>query len=603
MLGGPAPVTERPTEPLGRAAAGPAGPAGPAGSAEPVRRAVPPPAEPMHPAEMTQPLTPVTGSTPPPPPSPSVRKTSIGRASSLMAVANLTSRITGFLRQIVLVAVLGLATLHDAFQISNTLPNIVYELLVGGVLSSVLIPLLVRAQSDDEDGGQEYIRKLLTLAGVVLLVATVLAVLAAPLLTRLYTGGDEDTGALATTLAYLLLPQIFFYGVGAILGAVLNSRGAFAAFAWAPVLNNVVVLGVLGVYVFVPADQKLLVLGLGTTLGIVVQTVVLIPAVRRAGFSYRPVWGWDARMTAAGKLAGWAVLYAFIGFLGYLVTTRLLAEAPDGSVAIYSQAWLLLQVPYGVLGVSLLTALMPRMSRAAAAGRFDDVISDLSLGSRMSAVFLIPVAAVFTAFGPEIGVALFGLRSGNVDGAGLIGLALAFSAFGLAPFAVTLLQMRVFYALTDSRTPTMVQAFTVLVKIALMLGCVALLDPQYVVLGLAASNSLSFVAGALLGQLLLRRRLGRLPSGQILSTGLRVLVAAAVGALAARGALALLDLEPMAEFSPLARGWIAVFLAMVLGGPLMLLVLRVLRVREVEPLLRRIDAVLDRLRARRVRVR
>jgi putative peptidoglycan lipid II flippase len=547
---------------------------------------------------MTQPLTPVTGSNPPPP-----RPTSIGRASGLMAVANLTSRITGFLRQIALVAVLGFAALHDAYQISNTLPNIVYELLIGGVLSSVLIPLLVRAQSDDEDGGETYIRKLLTLAGSVLLVATVLAVVAAPLLTRLYASGDEDTAALATTLAYLLLPQIFFYGVGAVLGAVLNSRGAFAAFAWAPVLNNIVVLGVLGAYVFVPDEQKLLVLGLGTTLGIVVQTAVLIPAVRRAGFSYRPVWGWDPRMSAAGKLAGWAVLYAFIGFLGYLVTIRLAAEAPDGSVTIYTNAWLLLQVPYGVLGVSLLTALMPRMSRAAAAGRFDDVISDLSLGSRMSAVFLIPVSAVFTFFGPEIGVALFGLRSGNLDGAGMLGLALAFSAFGLAPFAVTLLQMRVFYALTDSRTPTMVQAFTVLVKIALMLGCVALLEPQYVVLGLAASNSLSFVAGALLGQLLLRRRLGRLPSGTILFTGLRVLVAAVVGGLAARGVLALLDMGPMAEFSPLARAWISVFLAMVLGGPLILLVLRVLRVREVDPLLRRIDTILDRLRARRAGAR
>jgi putative peptidoglycan lipid II flippase len=527
---------------------------------------------------------------------------SLGRASSTMAIASLVSRITGFLRQIALVAVLGVTVLNDSYTISNTLPNIVYELLIGGVLSSVLIPLLVRSQAEDADGGETYIRRLLTLAGIALLISTALAVAAAPLLTRLYISDDTSTAdpELATTLAYLLLPQIFFYGIGAILGSVLNSRGAFGAFAWAPVLNNIVVLAVLGVYLLVPEGLRLLVLGLGTTMGIVVQTVVLIPAMRRTGFRFRPVWGWDPRLRAAGHLAGWAVLYVLIGQAGYIVTTRIATGSAEGAAAVYSNAWLLLQVPYGVLGVSLLTALMPRMSRAAAAERFDDVVADLSLGSRMSAVFLIPVSAVFTAFGPEIGVALFGLREANLDGAQMIGAALAVSAFGLWPFAVTLLQMRVFYAMTDSRTPTMVQLFTVVVKVSLMLACAALLEPRDVVLGLAAANSLSFVAGAALGQLLLRRRLGRLPSRAILSTGLRTLVAAAVGISAARGVLALLDLEPMSTFSPLGRAWTALFLAVVLGGPLILLVMRVLRVRETEPLLRRIDGILDRLRARRV---
>jgi putative peptidoglycan lipid II flippase len=550
-----------------------------------------PPADPGSAAELTQPLVPVR-----PPAAP--RGASIGRASSMMAVANLTSRVTGFLRQIVLVAVLGITALNDAYTISNTLPNIVYELLIGGVLSSVLIPLLVGSQAEDDDGGQLYIQRLLTIAGTVLLAITGLAMLAAPLLTSLYTGGATETAGLATALAYLLLPQIFFYGIGAILGAVLNSRGAFGPFAWAPVLNNVVVLLVLGAYLFVPADLRLTLLGAGTTLGIVVQTVVLLPAMRRAGFRYRPVWSWDPRLRTAGRLAGWAVLYAFIGFVGYLVTIRIAAESGTGGVVVYTNAWLLLQVPYGVLGVSLLTALMPRMSRAAAAGRTDDVVADLSLGSRLAAMFLVPVSVVITVFGPEIGTALFGLRSANLDGAQLLGTALSVSAFGLFPYAVTLLQMRVFYAMTDSRTPTLVQLFTVVVKLVLMVACPLLLEPRQVVLGLAVANSASFVAGAVLGQLILRRRLGRLPTGKILSTAGRTLVAAVVGALAARGVLALLDTEPMRALSAVSRAWTSVFLAAVLGGPLIVLAMRVLRVREVEPLLRRIDRVTDRLRAR-----
>ncbi len=389
---------------------------------------------------------------------------SIGRSSSLMAVASLVSRITGFLRQVALFTALGATILNDAYTVANTLPNIVYELLLGGALSSVMIPLLVRAQKEDPDGGEAYTRKLITLAAVALLLATAIGVAAAPLLTRLYMGAGATSTAdpeLATTLAYLLLPQIFFYGLGAILGAILNSKGAFGAFAWAPVLNNVVVLGVVAAYLVVPDDARLLVLGVGTTLGIVVQTLVLLPALRRAGFRYRPLWGWDPRLTQASGLAVWALLYVLIGQAGLIVTTRIATGADGGAYAIYSNAWLLLQVPYGVLGVSLLTALMPRMSRAAADGRTEDLAADLGLGSKLASVLLVPISVLLTVFGTAVGVALFGLRSGNLDGANDLGAVLAVSAFGLLPFAITMLQLRVFYALTDSRTATLVQLFTV----------------------------------------------------------------------------------------------------------------------------------------------
>ncbi|MDN5859976.1 MAG: murein biosynthesis integral membrane protein MurJ [Pseudonocardia sp.] len=535
---------------------------------------------------------------------------SIGRSSGMMAIANLVSRITGFLRQIVLFIVLGATVLGDSYTVSNTLPNIVYEFLIGGVLSSVMIPLLVRAQHEDPDAGERYTRRLFTLAGAALLVATALALLAAPLLINLYvapTGNRE----LATAFAYLLLPQILFYGLGALMGALLNTKGAFGAFAWAPVVNNVVVLAVLGVYVLVPGEisldpvrmgeVKLLVLGLGTTLGIVAQTAVLLPAMRRIGFHYRPVWGWDPRMSATGGLALWTVAYVLIGAVGLNVTTKVATAADGGAFVIYANSWLLLQVPYGVLGVSLLTALMPRMSRAAAEGRTADVLDDLSMGSRLSTVFLLPLAALFTAFGPAIGVALFGLRSSGVDGAQQIGLALAFSAFGLVPYAITLLQLRVFYALTDSRTPALIQLVSVGVKVPLLLLCPLLLAPRDVVLGLVVANGLSFVVGAVVGQLLLRRKLGSVRSAEVANTAWRTLLASA-GATAVAWLVVTL-LEPLDALPPLGRAWVQVLLGTVIWLPLTVLGLRLLRVSELEPLTRRLAGLAGRFDPRRSRGR
>ena len=407
-----------------------------------------------------------------------------------MAAGTLVSRVTGFLRQLALVSVLGLGVVNDSYTVANTLPNIVYELLLGGVLTSIMVPLLVRAQTDDPDGGEAYTRRLLTVAGAALVLATLVAMATAPLLTRLYLGdGDGPANPdLATAFAWLLLPQIFFYGLGALLGALLNTRGVFGPFAWAPVLNNVVVIAVLAVYAAMPGplsldpvrmgEPKLLVLGLGTTLGIAVQALVLIPAVRRAGFRYRPLWGWDRRLGETGGLALWVVAYVLIGQVGYIVTTRVAADAAPGSVAIYANAWLLLQVPYGVLGVSLLTALMPRMSRAAAEGRTTDVVADLALGIRLSAVVLLPVSVLLTLFGTELGVALFSLGAGAADGGSArLGATLAASAFGLLPFAVVMLQLRVFYALTDSRTPTLLQLLIVGVKVPLLLAAPLVLPP------------------------------------------------------------------------------------------------------------------------------
>jgi putative peptidoglycan lipid II flippase len=478
---------------------------------------------------------------------------SLGRASRTMAIASAASRLTGFLRSLAIVAALGVALTGNAYNTANTLPNIVYELLLGGVLTSVVVPLLVGAQERDADRGEAYAQRLLTLAVVALAVATVLATLAAPLLTAVYVPGGDYKAELTTLLAYLLLPEIFFYGLGALLGAILNTRGVFGPPAWAPVLNNVVVIAVAGIFLAVTHDAgrrtteslttgEVLLLGIGTTLGIVVQALVLVPALRRTGFRFR--WRLDlrgSRLGEAGPLALWVIGYVVISQLGYLVQLRIANSIPDSEpgTSVFINASLLFQMPYGILGVSLLTALMPRMSRAAARGDRDRVLADLSLGSRLTALALLPVTGLFMVLGPAIGTVVFAHGRTDVPEARTIGAVLAVSAFGLVPFAVTMLQLRVFYAVKDARTPTLVNVGMVAAKVALCLVAAAVLPDRHLVAGLAVATSLSYVLGAGLGEVLLRRRFGPLGTGRVLRAGAGFLVLATAGALAAWGVLVL----------------------------------------------------------------
>jgi putative peptidoglycan lipid II flippase len=525
---------------------------------------------------------------------------SLLRASRVMAFASMISRLTGFARQIAIAAALGLAVVNDSYTVANTLPNIVYELLLGGVLSSVMVPVLVRAQHEDSDGGAEFTQKLLTMATTVLVLATGLAMASAPLLTALYLGGGEHSKAnpaLTTALAVLLLPEIIFYGLGALFGAILNTKGVFGPFAWAPVLNNVVVIAVLGGYSWMKltvdeanvrfSDPALLLLGLGTTAGIVLQAMILLPSMRRAGVRFRPRWGWDPRLRDAGGLALWVVGYVLIGQLGYIVTTRVAARDP-GSIATYSNAWLLLQVPYGVLGVSLLTALLPRMSRAAAQNRFADLIKDLSLGSRFSTVALLPITVVIMLFGTYVGVALFSIGKVTGDEATRLGATLAVSAFGLLPYALTMLQLRVFNAMKDARTPTIIQVIMVAIKIPLSYLCPLVLPSHQVVLGLAAANSASFVLGAVVGQVWLRRRLGWLGTAQVMITFGKTAVASSIGGLAGLGVVFALRPLLSGELGMAGQAWIFLIAGSLTALIVTLAAAWIVRLEELRPLWRRL---------------
>lgn len=469
---------------------------------------------------------------------------SVMRSTGSMAVANLASRITGFVRMVLILTVLGPAV-ASAFNAANTLPNMITELVLGSVLTSMFMPLLARAAQEDEDGGAGFIRRLLTVSSVLALVAAVVAVACAPFLAELNLGDGEASTTLATAFAYLLLPQVFFYGIFSVMLAVLNYNGIFRPGAWAPVWNNAIAIATLALFAVVgsgidPADpvnllsMPILLLGLGTTLGVVVQAAILLPALRRAGVDLRPQWGIDPRLKQfAGKaLAG--ITYVFISQIGLVMTNRIGNQADDAAIAIYGTYWLLLQVPYGIIGVTLLTAINPRLADNGVAGRTAAVVRDISLGTRLSLFGLLPVIAFMTAFGPSIALALFRYGNFDAENARILGLTLAFGAFTLIPYAIVLLQQRVFYAREDYWTPTvMILAVTIVRVVLSLIVPIVAQDRTHVVVGLALANGLGWVVGAAAGYVLLRRMLGPLRGRETLRSAVWTLAASVVGALVA----------------------------------------------------------------------
>ncbi|GAB3966351.1 murein biosynthesis integral membrane protein MurJ [Plantactinospora veratri] len=461
-----------------------------------------------------------------------------------MAIGSLVSRGTGFLRTLMVTAALGAFAVNDAYATALIIPQMVYEFLLGGILTSVLVPVLVRRRRVDPDGGQAYAQRLLTLAVLALGVAALLAIAAAPLLTAIYAGGrGSDYHSLVTTLSRLLLPIIFFSGLSALVAAILNTRGHFAAPMWTPILNNLVIIAACALYIAIygtelidPAEMspgRILLLGGGTLLGIVVQAIGLLPALRRVGFRWR--WRFDFRalgLRELGRLGGWMFCYVAVNSIGLIVLFNLLnqVEGESAGPAIYNNVFLLLMMAHGIIAVSIITALMPRMSAAAADGRFEDMAADLSRTVRTVTAVLAPIAVCYAVLADPIAVSLFDYGAARGD-AGAISPVLLVAALALIPFAVSQVFTFAFWALPDTRMPALINIPVVLVRILVQILAFAAFSTSVLASGMMVGNAVSYVAAAVISAWLLRPRIGRIGLGDMLNTFGRVLVAALGAAL------------------------------------------------------------------------
>ncbi|MGW6398909.1 murein biosynthesis integral membrane protein MurJ [Streptomyces sp. NPDC055134] len=499
---------------------------------------------------------PVQGGTPAPAPAPAKggRASSLLKSSAVMAAGTLVSRLTGFVRTVVITAALGSATLGDAWTVAYTLPTMIYILTVGGGLNSVFVPQLVRSMKEDEDGGEAYANRLLTLVMVALGVIVAAAVFASPLLIRLMStsiANSPDANNVAVTFARYCLPTIFFMGVHVVMGQILNARGKFGAMMWTPVLNNIVMIFTFGMFIYVygtaadsqlhvdtiPADGVRL-LGIGTLLGLTVQALAMIPYLRETGFRFRLRFDWKGHgLGKAVKLAKWTVLFVLANQAGVLVVTQLATAAgkasglPGAGIMGYSNAQLIWGMPQAIITVSVMAAMLPRISRAAHDGDPGAVRDDISQGLRTSAVAIVPVAFMFVALGIPMCTLLFG--SSGTDGARSMGYILMAFGLGLIPYSVQYVVLRGFYAYEDTRTPFYNTVIVAAVNAAASAIAYLLLPAQWAVVGMAASYGLAYAIGVGVAWQRLRKRLGGdLDGSQVIRTYARLGMAAIPGAIA-----------------------------------------------------------------------
>ncbi|MGN6600664.1 MAG: murein biosynthesis integral membrane protein MurJ [Actinomycetes bacterium] len=531
------------------------------------------------------------------------------RSSAVMAAGTVVSRLTGFLRSAVLAAVIAFGPVSSAFQLANTVPNILYILLAGGALNSVLVPQVVRAMKRDADGGIGYAQRLITLTLCLLAGLAVVATLAAPLIAHVYATTDV---AAVTAMAYWCLPQIAFYGLYTVVGQVLNARGNFGPMMWAPILNNLVAIAATLLFAVVtrhtldlsdPSSLRPLDIALlagGATLGIAVQALALVPILPRVGIPLRLRFDWrGVGLGEAGRAAWWTVLFVAANQVAYLVIARVTqtADAAFDSLgygagfSAYSNAYLLFVLPHSILTVSLVTALSPRLAALATDHDYAGLRDRLDATLRSVVVVSAPFVAAFVALGPAIAEVALGYGKATPADTAYLGLILAAFGVGLIPFSCHYTVLRGFYALRDTRTPLFVQLVIAGSNVVLALTALAL--PAGVrAVGVAFGWSLSYLVGLLVSRSVLLRRLASLeadpnsrtpsdplPERSLLATVTRAALAAVPPGLAAVLLSLLLRGVGLTGY-PLRLLALLIGGAVVLGGYLALA--RVLHLTEVE---------------------
>ncbi len=531
-------------------------------------------------------------------------------SSGVMALGTLISRLTGFLRASLLAAAIGISLQAEVFNVANTIPNSLYILVAGGVFNTVLVPQLVRAIKNDADGGDAYANRVITLGALVLAGVTAVLVIAAPLVLRLMVDGSYFTDPhLAAERESLIsfarwcLPQIFFYGMYVLIGQILNARGRFGPMTWAPIANNAIAIAVIVVYLTVDASQppgggysttQELLLGLGSTLGIAVQALLLLPYLAAAGFRIKP--RFDFRGTGLGhtlRLGFWTVGFVMVNQIAFYVmvhratagTAAVVRGHSGGSgFTVYSNAFLLTQVPHSIVAVSLATATMPLASRLASEGRLADVGHEMVSTLRLVLAVMVPFGIALLVLGPPIATVLFSWGQAAGD-TGALGLTLVAFAPGLICFSVHYVILRGFYALEDTRTPFFIQCLIALVNIVLAIGLTLSVQPRLTAPALAIAYGASYAVGMVVSGVVLARRLGGMAPQPFLRFCAKVTAAAVPASLLAWiavNALTAAGLEVASKRDSLvilAVGGVAGVTAYVVAA-------RALRIGEVESLMK-----------------
>lgn len=553
------------------------------------------------------------------PPPESTDESRILSSSAVMAAGTVVSRLSGFVRSALLVAALGNVLHADLFNIGNTVPNMLYILVAGGIFNAVLVPQLVRSMRNDPDGGEAYTNRVVTAAVLFLGLVTLLLVLAAPWVMSLYLDPRFDDPSLASqresviAFARYCLPQVFFYGVFVLLGQILNSRGRFGPMMWAPIANNVIAVGVLVIYlvVFGPATEaeqtagftsgQEALLGLGSTLGIAAQLLILLPFLKSAGFRFRP--RFDLKDTGLGhtlRLGVWTVLFVVVNQIAYTVVVRLAsggtAAAVDGGTGtgytVYAQSFLIVMVPHAVITVSLATAILPRLSDRANVGDLGGVARTLSLSLRSALAVILPFALLLPLVAPDVAHVVWGWGAGR-DEFELFTPTLSLFGVGLLFFTVHYLTLRGFYALERNRTVFWIQCVIAVTNIAAAVVLVSLATAEQTSPALVLAYIASYAVGSTLSYFVLRRLLGGLETPRLARFLVRLLIAAGVSTVAAYLAVLALDqlgTPPNQAFAALRGVTITALDVLVFVA-----VARLLHLREVTDVL---DTVTRRLRSR-----
>jgi len=464
-----------------------------------------------------------------------------------MAVGTITSRITGVLRDVAMTAALGFFLVSDAFSLGNTLPNIVYLLLIGGALNSVFVPQLVRHIESDSDGGKAFSDRLLSLTGVALLAISALSVALAPLLISIYTSSDtpKDQYELAVAFARLCLPQIFFYGAYTMLQQVLNARGKFAAAFFAPVANNLVAIGVFVSFILIAkpdesnlvslSSNEVLLLGLGSTAGVALQALILIPLLFKTGykFNWRSDWK-NADLGKSASLAKWTIALIVLNQVAYSIVTRFVTQAnlisssaggtPTG-LTTYQKANLIFILPHSVITISLVTALLPGLSKIAHNKDFKALGTEVVKSVRVVLVLLIPISGLLATTANEITTLLFGNGVAGVAAANATGTVAACFALGLPSFSIIYLLNRAWYAMENTKTPFVISIYINVLALAISIPLFNIATEQLKVAMFGVGYTITYLWIGAYSWIRLRKDLGYLPAGAVSVILIRVLIA------------------------------------------------------------------------------